>query len=291
MIIDQELVDQIAHTPASKPKKPKKARGVLFGKFVASAVMLTLIAGDIGIASMSEVPTRTVESISIGMTEPAVPAPAKVVSTPGAVVEPVIAPVVEPTVEPVAMDPSCLDSRHPDEPTMTYDEKLAFEAKCYGQETGYLKIPRLWKGSEAIYLGSGLDVIGDGNGYSHNFIGQYALNPMAGGKGRPFAITGHSGLGDHSPFTYIEKLVPGDIATVVTKTGTFTYKYTSLKETSPDDDSVFLIPPYKEKDAVEALNKQSMIITTCGVGGWIGWGDDSKRRIAYFDLVDFVPSV
>lgn len=288
MIIDQELVDQLTQTSASKPKK---ARGVLYSKLVASTVMLTLLAGStVGTASMptgEDVQTRTVQSASIGWIEPAGEAPDNAVSTPA--IEPIVK-QAEPIVEPVALDSPCLDSRDPSEPTMTDVEKTAFEAKCHGQITGYIKIPRLWQGSESILMGTTSDVIGNGDGYKPNFIGQYAYSSMTGGKGKPFAITGHSGLGDTSPFTYIEKLVPGDIATVITNTGTFTYEYTSLKETSPDDDSVLLIPPYHEKDAVEVLNKQTMVITTCAVG-WFGWGDTSKRRIAYFDLVDFVPSV
>lgn len=286
MIIDQEPVDKLSpetipmsnrprhlsHSPASKPSKPQKARGVLYGKLVVSTVMLALLAGStVGMASMpisSDVQIRTIQSVGILGIEPAVPASENAVSTPTPAPTP--APVVEQVEPPVVAKPG------------------------NNAVIGTVSIPKLWgDGNRTVHMGTSNEVIDvqDSNGSGSTVVGQYSLNPMVGGKGRPYAITGHSGLGNDSPFTYIEKLEAGDIASIATSDGTYRYKYTRTIETTPDDTSVLLIPPYQEKDEVEVLAKRSMIITTCGVDWLTGWGDTSKRRIAYFDFIDFTPAV
>ena len=115
-------------------------------------------------------------------------------------------------------------------------------------------------------------------------LGHYKSTVMPGEDGN-FAVAGHRGAG--TPLTQVHTLVAGDIASVETAEGSYTYSFMRSEETTPDDKGLlYEVPTLVEGVKSDADPKQVLTLTTCGLLP-NGDGDLSVRHISYFKFEGF----
>ena len=107
-------------------------------------------------------------------------------------------------------------------------------------------------------------------------IGHYEETEMPGEAGN-FAIAGHR-TGNGGPFRNIDKFRAGDIVTVETSKGTFSYKYLATKVVKPSAVGVIAQKPVGLVDPEK--NGHYLTLTSC-----TPIGVNTDRIVAWFSLV------
>lgn len=180
------------------------------------------------------------------------------------------------------------------------------EPVAYGASYGSIEIPKFGSSwTRPLREGAGSDVVDSTDDRGRTVVSRYATTDTFGGS-QNVGITGHSGgLYDldpvewatknydeeslsFSPFTRMDELAVGDSLIVTTTEGRYSYKFLWSEVVNPEQNEVIYDQVYRssERKPEEAVNTQALVVTTCGVlEDWNG--DNSIRRVYYFELEDF----